>query len=552
MKGTKFKLISLILATVLVISCFAVAGTAVNAATSSAGEVVYFDNSVTNWSSVNCYMWSEGSGNNGEWPGQPMTKVEGDIWAYSITGSYDKVIFSNGVQSGDLTYEGNGKIAKPTGTGNEFTVTWSDYNGDATVPTPATQPPATTPVGGDYSVYCQNDAGWASVYCYMWTDGSGNNATWPGVKMTDIGDGIWELNYSKNYANVIFNNGGGDQTGNMAFKDGNNLYNNKTNAWEVYSSSPVKITALETDIKSPAYTSCAIKISANAKSNEGGSLSYTFKVKSAATGEQVISQGASSAVSWTPTVAGEYTISVDVADTHGNTNTRSIKFVINDATLLETAFIKAFTNSLNTTKQIKLNTPVTFTMDALGGHTGNGLLFYKFEITDPQGTANTAYYTTKNTFSYTPTKQGVYSVKAYVQNSYNNTVNQTYNYNCVTTINENVDTTIPTAPPQPSTTKPVVPTTAPISQPATTKPVVPTTNPAPTTSPQPTGATPKLGDANGDGKVNINDVTMIQKHLAGISVNIDLSQCDTDRSGDISIKDATVIQKYLCGILTTI
>ena len=72
MKGKKIKLISLILAVILVVSCTAVAGVSVSAVTGSAGEVVYFDNSVTKWSTVNCYMWSDGLGNNASWPGKAM------------------------------------------------------------------------------------------------------------------------------------------------------------------------------------------------------------------------------------------------------------------------------------------------------------------------------------------------------------------------------------------------------------------------------------------------------------------------------------------------
>lgn len=561
MKGKKIKLISLILAVILVVSCVAVAGVSVSAATSSNGEVVYFDNSVTNWSTVYCHAWS-GTGNNGGWPGAPMTNIEGDIWACTLNGSYDKVIFdagNNQPQSGDLDYPGPGKVGKPTSNNDKFQVSWSDYSGSATVPTPATQATqntqgqtSTTPVASAGSVYCQNDAGWSTVYCYMWNSKEDVNAAWPGVKMTDLGEDVWEYNYTKNYANVIFNVGSdANKTGDLVFPGNSQIYNNKTNTWEPYSSSPVKITALTTDIKSPAYTTCNIKITATAKSAEGA-LTYKFTVN-----DTVVANGPSSSVVWTPTSAGDYTIKVDVTDTAGNTNTRSISYKIEDATYLEAAFIKAFSNSLGTTVQIKKNTPITFTLDAIGGVVGTNLLFYKYVITDPDGSNNTAYYTTSKTYTYTPTKLGVYTIKAFVQNSMNATINKTYKYNCVDTIDETPDTTLP-----PVTTPSIAPTTKPTPPPtqatqattqSTPKPTQATTQettekpPVPSTSPAGT----KLGDVNGDGKININDCTLIQKHVASLTI-IDTTYADTDKDGRITVKDATVIQKYICGIITSI
>ena len=56
-----------------------------------------------------------------------------------------------------------------------------------------------------------------------------------------------------------------------------------------------------------------------------------------------------------------------------------------------------------------------------------------------------------------------------------------------------------------------------------------------------------LGDADGDGEVTINDVTMIQKYIAGFEMpdNFVLKVCDTNCDGKITIDDATEIQKYV-------
>lgn len=57
----------------------------------------------------------------------------------------------------------------------------------------------------------------------------------------------------------------------------------------------------------------------------------------------------------------------------------------------------------------------------------------------------------------------------------------------------------------------------------------------------------KLGDANGDGSVNINDVTAIQQHLAEhVSLEgISLHAADTDQNGEVKIDDATLLQEFL-------
>ena len=57
----------------------------------------------------------------------------------------------------------------------------------------------------------------------------------------------------------------------------------------------------------------------------------------------------------------------------------------------------------------------------------------------------------------------------------------------------------------------------------------------------------KLGDASGDGSVNINDVTMIQRHLAELETldGIYLHAADANQDGTVDIADATVIQMYL-------
>ena len=65
---------------------------------------------------------------------------------------------------------------------------------------------------------------------------------------------------------------------------------------------------------------------------------------------------------------------------------------------------------------------------------------------------------------------------------------------------------------------------------------------------------PQRGVVNGDGVVNILDVTFIQKYKVDM---ISLSQyglvcADVNHDNDITIRDATFIQMYLAGLETII
>ena len=57
----------------------------------------------------------------------------------------------------------------------------------------------------------------------------------------------------------------------------------------------------------------------------------------------------------------------------------------------------------------------------------------------------------------------------------------------------------------------------------------------------------KLGDASGDGSVNINDVTTVQRYLAELDTmgGIYLHAADANQDGTVDIADATAIQMYL-------
>ena len=64
----------------------------------------------------------------------------------------------------------------------------------------------------------------------------------------------------------------------------------------------------------------------------------------------------------------------------------------------------------------------------------------------------------------------------------------------------------------------------------------------------------KIGDANGDEKVTVVDITVIQKYLANrlqLS-NEQLIACDVNKDGVVTIEDATLIQKYLIHLVPSL
>lgn len=57
-----------------------------------------------------------------------------------------------------------------------------------------------------------------------------------------------------------------------------------------------------------------------------------------------------------------------------------------------------------------------------------------------------------------------------------------------------------------------------------------------------------LGDCNGDGIVNVNDVTYLQMIIAECSgMTYDFKTCDVDGNGVLDVIDATMLQKMAAG-----
>lgn len=518
MANKKHRVLCIVLCLMLALSALVVGTSAVSAAT---GDTVYVKLN-NGWSQVYIYAWTDGAGNNKAWPGEKMTKVTDGVYSYTYSKDFDMVIFNNGsgAQTGNLTYTGNG------GNGKIYDLskgTWSVYTDAPTNPTTATTPtsattpttatqPSTGSTGDGVTVYLKNEAGWSTPSCYMWTDGAGNNHAWPGEKMTEIGDGVYMYTSSKVYKNCIFNGGSdSNKTGDLTAMDGC-IYDNKANKWEKYDTSPLQVKSFSAEPNKGVYTDTDILISTSAVNTQtGAAVSYKISVTNASGSTSVLSDfSATNTLIWTPTVAGDYTITFDYKDTDGNTNQRTTAISVDDDTNLVKPVIKSVSPAnLNS---VKVNTDATVTVKAGGGKTGTNLLFYKYVIVDPNGVKNTPYYSLSSTYKFTPTVVGTYKVTVYVQASDNSSVSKTYSYNAI-------DGELPTS------------------------------TPIPTIATQPSTSPFIKGDANHNGKIDIDDVTYIQKYCAdfsGFTVSVD--ECDMDNDNSISVMDATIIQKIMAGI----
>ena len=69
------------------------------------------------------------------------------------------------------------------------------------------------------------------------------------------------------------------------------------------------------------------------------------------------------------------------------------------------------------------------------------------------------------------------------------------------------------------------------------------------TDPQPTEM---LGDANNDGAVNMKDVLLMRKYLAGLDVEYNAENADCNGDGEVNMKDVLMLRKYLANIIDTL
>ena len=203
------------------------------------------------WNKVYLYAWTDGTGTNAEWPGVELTdKATNGLGEEQYTATFDakykNIIFNNGSeQTVDIAYDNTVTGYYPTqknGEGKWEVGSWTDEpatsadttaapEGTTAKPEDTTAAPEGTtakPEEGTTAapattntVKFTNNKGWSKVYLYAWTDGTGTNAEWPGVELTDkatngLGEEQYTATFDAKYKNIIFNNGS-EQTVDIAY-----------------------------------------------------------------------------------------------------------------------------------------------------------------------------------------------------------------------------------------------------------------------------------------------------------------------------------------------
>lgn len=280
------------------------------------------------------------------------------------------------------------------------------------------------------TVYVRANNGWTNLHCYMWTDGASNNAAWPGVAMEKVEDDVYAYTLTGDFKNVIFNNSnnGAGQTGTITYAGDGMIYDLKAGKWSAYDRSDIQVLSYTADSPSTIYTGTAVTLSTTANSRVGATISYQISVN----GTVVSPMSSANSYVWTPSAVGTYTIKFEYSDTKGNTNERSLTLTVADDSTLVKPIIKNV-NPMNL-NFIKLNTTATVKVLAGGGKTGTNLLFYKYVVTDPNGSKNIPYYTLKNSYSFVPKVKGTYTVEVFVQGSDNSTISKKYTYTADTNV----------------------------------------------------------------------------------------------------------------------
>lgn len=441
-------------------------------------------------------------------------------------------------------------------------------------------------------IYFEMPSSWSTPYCHAFK-GSTPAVAWPGIKMTLVADNVYSVTLPGDQNQCVFNNGNGSyQTVDITMEGANKIYKitsgatstQANGAWEDYDTSTVKL-SFTTDVASPQYDGTDITLNAKA-SGGSGSYSYKFSV-----GTSVLSDYSNnSSVVWTPTAAGTYTLKCEVKDTQGNTNEKTISYVVQDSSQAVKPVLKGISPKSGST--VRTNSSVTVDVNAAGGKTGTNLLFYKVAIKDPSGNAvNTVYYTRNSSISFKPSKEGKYTLTVSVQNSSINNDTETKTYELISsTSGDNVSVSsfnTSLASPQKINTSITLTAsaaggTAPYqyqftangsvinsystANSCTWKPTTAGTYTLAVTVKDSSGATATstksftinddivvhTGDINGDGETDLLDALMIQKYLAGSGTLTDAQSKigDLNNDGDADLLDALMIQKYLAGIIT--
>lgn len=179
------------------------------------GYTVYVDAKDNTWRYVSVYVWDEETGEEalGLWPGKKCKQLDNGMWEAFIPNNCTNVMFSiDGGQSNALEAPKDTNVAVYKGMDehDDYIFEW-----EFSIPTDPTEPTITTEITEPTSVapddfvkvYFENTAGFEKVYAYTWTDeGVMEFGNFPGKLCTYEGGEIWSVDLPKE-GNVVFSDG---------------------------------------------------------------------------------------------------------------------------------------------------------------------------------------------------------------------------------------------------------------------------------------------------------------------------------------------------------
>lgn len=167
----------------------------------------------SDWNDVSVYYWNTSPvAASVDWPGSSATHLYGNWWTFDFPEGVTSanLIFNNagaGAQTGDLYRDSDGCFSADD-------QSWSD---NCTV---------------SMTVYALKPAEWgANLNTYYWNAGV-TGPQWPGELMSPLGDDWYQFSFPDGVysANLIFNDGDGQQTGDL-YRDSDGCYDIAAAAW---------------------------------------------------------------------------------------------------------------------------------------------------------------------------------------------------------------------------------------------------------------------------------------------------------------------------------
>jgi alpha-amylase len=107
------------------------------------------------------------------------------------------------------------------------------YEEGTYTPSGSTGNTSSTQRGQTGTIYYKNTNNWSTVYAYYWSSANTGLTTWPGVAMTNVGNGVYRIEVPKEAEYIIFSMGSNAaQTEDIPIEGWNKIYQNGT--WSDY------------------------------------------------------------------------------------------------------------------------------------------------------------------------------------------------------------------------------------------------------------------------------------------------------------------------------